>query len=128
MKVDQSSVDFLPNEIRVLRYRGEWLPMICLRSTLSLDTAPGKEELVVVVETETEGRVAIIVDELLGQRQVVLKSLEANFRRVDGASGATILGDGRVALILDIPALQAMNGGGPVYSPRDCVMTEGVAR
>ncbi|MEM9726089.1 MAG: chemotaxis protein CheA [Pseudomonadota bacterium] len=111
VKIDQNSIDVLPGEVRVLRYRGEWLPMICLRQALNLETAQGSEELVVVVETETEGRVAIIVDELLGQRQVVLKSLEANFQRVDGVSGATILGDGRVALILDIPALQNLAGG-----------------
>lgn len=111
VKIDENSVDHLPGEIRVLRYRGEWLPMICLRQALNLETAQGNEELVVVVETETEGRVAIMVDELLGQRQVVLKSLEANFQRVDGVSGATILGDGRVALILDIPALQTLSGG-----------------
>ena len=112
VKIDENSVDTLPGELPVLRYRGEWLPMICLRRALNLDTAQGSGELVVVVETETEGRVAIVVDELLGQRQVVLKSLEANFQRVDGVSGATILGDGRVALILDIPALQSLGSGG----------------
>jgi two-component system chemotaxis sensor kinase CheA len=47
----------------------------------------------------------VLVDELIGQLQVVMKSLEANYRRVDGVSGATILGDGRVALIIDIPGL-----------------------
>ena len=46
---------------------------------------------------------ALLVDELLGQQQVVIKNLETNYRRVDGVSGATILGDGRVALILDVP-------------------------
>jgi two-component system chemotaxis sensor kinase CheA len=112
VKLDSGNVDHLPGEVTVLRYRGDWLPMICLRQTLNLDIPPGDEDLVVVVETETDGRIAIVVDELLGQRQVVLKSLEANFRRVEGVSGATILGDGRVALILDIPTLQAMSGGG----------------
>ncbi len=112
VKIDDKNIDFLPGEVKVLRYRGDWLPTICLREALNLDITPGKEDLVVVVETETDGRVAIVVDELLGQRQVVLKSLEANFKRVEGVSGATILGDGRVALIIDIPALQAMSGGG----------------
>ncbi len=112
VKVDDKNIDILPGEVRVMRYRGEWLPMICLETALNMETAKSNADLVVVVETETEGRVAIIVDELLGQRQVVLKSLEANFRRVPGVSGATILGDGRVALILDIPALQALSGGG----------------
>ena len=58
----------------------------------------------VVVEAEG-GRVALLVDELLGQQQVVVKNLEANYRKVDDVSGATIMGDGRVALILDVGAL-----------------------
>jgi two-component system chemotaxis sensor kinase CheA len=57
--------------------------------------------IVIVVEAE-EGRVALLVDELLGQQQIVVKNLEANYRRVEGISGATILADGRVALILDV--------------------------
>ena len=55
---------------------------------------------------EGEGRrVGLFVDDLLGQQQVVIKSLETNYRRVEGVSGATILGDGSVALILDIPGI-----------------------
>jgi len=53
-------------------------------------------------------RVGLFVDDLLGQQQVVIKSLETNFKRVDGVSGATILGDGSVALILDVPSLIRM--------------------
>jgi two-component system chemotaxis sensor kinase CheA len=60
--------------------------------------------LAVVVEHDGK-RVALLVDELLGQQQFVIKSLDANFQRVDGIAGATILGDGRVALILDVPGL-----------------------
>jgi two-component system chemotaxis sensor kinase CheA len=60
--------------------------------------------IMVVVEAEG-GRVALLVDELLGQQQVVVKNLEANYRRVDDVSGATIMGDGRVALILDVGSL-----------------------
>ncbi len=58
----------------------------------------------VVVEANGS-RVALLVDELLGQQQVVVKNLEANYRKVDNVSGATILGDGRVALLLDVDAL-----------------------
>ena len=77
------------------------------------DTAEG---MAIIVDTETEGHVALLVDELIGQRQVVLKSLEANYQRVEGVSGATILGDGRVALILDIPNLVALNKSrGDIY-------------
>jgi two-component system, chemotaxis family, sensor kinase CheA len=58
----------------------------------------------VVVEAEG-GRVGMMVDELLGQQQVVVKNLESNYRRVEDVSGATIMGDGRVALILDVGSL-----------------------
>jgi two-component system chemotaxis sensor kinase CheA len=60
--------------------------------------------IMVVVEAEG-GRAALLVDELLGQQQVVVKNLESNYRKVQDVSGATIMGDGRVALILDISAL-----------------------
>ena len=60
--------------------------------------------IMVVVEAES-GRVALLVDALLGQQQVVVKNLESNYRKVSGVSGATIMGDGRVALILDVGSL-----------------------
>jgi two-component system chemotaxis sensor kinase CheA len=63
-----------------------------------------EQGLIVIVEGEGR-RVGLFVDDLLGQQQVVIKSLETNFRRVDGVSGATILGDGAVALILDVAGL-----------------------
>jgi two-component system chemotaxis sensor kinase CheA len=66
------------------------------------DAAPSG--IMVVIEAEG-GRVALRVDELLGQQQVVVKNLEANYRKVDDISGATIMGDGRVALILDVGSL-----------------------
>jgi two-component system chemotaxis sensor kinase CheA len=62
---------------------------------------------VVIVESETEGRIGLVVDALLGQQQVVVKSLEANYAPVAGVGGATILGNGRVALILDIAGLRS---------------------
>jgi chemotaxis protein histidine kinase CheA len=61
----------------------------------------------------------VLVDELLGQQQIVIKSLETNFRRMNGLSGATILGDGRVALILDVPGLIKLarqNAYGPEFA------------
>ena len=90
-------------ETRVLRVRGEFLPLVSVREFFHLDSEPLDLEQSIVVIVESEGRqVALIVDELVGQQQVVIKSLEKNYRRVPGVSGATILGDGRVALILDI--------------------------
>jgi two-component system chemotaxis sensor kinase CheA len=61
-----------------------------------------------VVEDDYGGRSALMADEMLGQRQVVIKSVEANYRAVPGIAGATILGDGRVALILDVTAITAL--------------------
>lgn len=61
--------------------------------------------VVMIVETEAGSRAALLVDAINGQRQVVIKSLETHYRHVDGVSAATILGDGSVALILDIDAL-----------------------
>jgi len=71
------------------------------------------QSLLVIVENG-RNHVALLVDELVGQHQVVIKSLEANYQRVDGVSGATIMGDGRVALILDVPGLARMASGRPV--------------
>jgi two-component system chemotaxis sensor kinase CheA len=90
----------------VVSLRGEWVPVVKLYEAISLTpdfTDPSKALLVIV---ETDGRrLAVLVDELTGQQQVVIKSLEQNYRKVEAISGATILGDGQVALILDVPGL-----------------------
>jgi two-component system chemotaxis sensor kinase CheA len=90
--------------------RGHALPILRLYQILGVTprvTDP-TESLLVIVENGGE-RIALLVDELLDQHQVVIKSLETNYRKVPGASGATIMGDGRVALILDIPGLVRMS-------------------
>jgi two-component system chemotaxis sensor kinase CheA len=92
----------------VLAIRGEYLPLIYLHSLFSVSDAqedPSKG-IVIVVDAEGIGRVGLVVDELLGQQQVVVKSIEANYENVLGISGATILGNGRVALILDVASLR----------------------
>jgi two-component system chemotaxis sensor kinase CheA len=61
----------------------------------------------VLCETEGNHKLALVVDDIIGQQQVVIKSLEENFERVEGIAGGTILGDGNVALIVDVPALKA---------------------
>lgn len=82
--------------------RGEYIPLMRLGDIFSISGAVERPEDAVVMLVEAEGEhVALLVDELLGQHQVVIKSLETNYRKVDGSAGATILGDGRVALILD---------------------------
>ena len=91
---------------RVVKVRGEYLPLIPLYQMFNIEprlTDPCEGILVIL---EAEGRkAALFVDELVGQQQVVVKNLEANYRKVAGISGATILGDGGVALILDVGAL-----------------------
>jgi two-component system chemotaxis sensor kinase CheA len=87
---------------RVIEVRGEYLPILSLRDTLGVRGPRPVEGHSILVILEAEGgKTALEVDGLVGQHQVVIKSLEANYRRVPGISGATIMGDGRVALILD---------------------------
>jgi two-component system chemotaxis sensor kinase CheA len=92
----------------VLAIRGEYVRLVHLASVLQ--TGPPAQDdgnsLVVLVELEGGDKLGLRVDELLGQQQVVIKSLEANYARIEGISAATILGDGRVALILDVAALR----------------------
>ena len=101
---------FLVDVGDVLTLRGEYIRLIPLYRLFGIGNAitDPTRGLVVVVETEGGDRVGLLVDELLGQQQVVIKSLDANFRPVEGISAATILGDGRVALILDVGALRVM--------------------
>ncbi|WP_315721470.1 MULTISPECIES: chemotaxis protein CheA [unclassified Bradyrhizobium] len=95
----------------VLALRGEYLPLVYLHRVFSISDAIGDpcRGIVIIVQSENAGRVGIVVDELLGQQQVVVKSLEANYEPVDGISGATILGNGRVALILDVARLHEID-------------------
>jgi two-component system chemotaxis sensor kinase CheA len=101
---------FLVDVGDVLTLRGEYIRLIPLHRLFGIGNAIADPTrgLVVVVETEGGDRVGLLVDELLGQQQVVIKSLDSNFRPVEGISAATILGDGRVALILDVGAIRAM--------------------
>ncbi|MSU89459.1 chemotaxis protein CheA [Rhodobacteraceae bacterium 2CG4] len=97
----------LPDGAPMLERRGAYLRLVSLRRALGLPGADPDAAVAVVIDAEDAGRIALAVDELIGQRQVVLKSLETNYRKVPGVSGATILGDGQVALILDLPRLLA---------------------
>ena len=104
----RSQVKTIAGAAEVFRHRDAYLPILRLHAAFgvepdSLDACAG---LLVVVESDGR-RAAILVDELLAQQQVVIKSLEANYRPVPGIAGATIHGDGSVALILDVPGLIA---------------------
>lgn len=95
----------------VFRLREEYIPIIKLWEIFGVEpvTRDISKNLLVVVEAGSE-KVAVVVDDLLGQQQVVIKSMESNYRKVDGISGATILGDGTVSLILEITDLIKMAG------------------
>lgn len=93
-----------PNE--VFSFRGEYLPVVRLHRLFGIEPrSPALQDGLIVV-TEGDGRrVGLFVDQLLGQQQVVIKSLETNYGQVEGISGATILGDGSVGLIVDVSAI-----------------------
>ncbi len=98
---------------RLLRVRGEYLPLVALHDVFGISNANTEAKNGIAVIIESEGnKTALLVDELLGQHQVVIKSLESNFRKVPGMSGATIMGDGTVALILDVQALSSHHVAG----------------
>ncbi|MBN9407864.1 MAG: chemotaxis protein CheW [Burkholderiales bacterium] len=104
---------------RVVQVRGQYLPVVALHELFGIEGARHQEEDGILVIVDAGKRqFALLVDALCGQHQVVIKSLEANWRKVQGVSGATILGDGRVALILDPAELCDM-----ALSPtaRECV-------
>jgi len=91
---------------RLIQVRGEYLSVVPLHESFGVEGGQTDWTQGIMVVLEADGaKAALFVDELVGQHQVVIKSLEANFRRVPGLSGATIMGDGRVAMILDAPGL-----------------------
>jgi len=108
------TIQLKPDMINLVAGRGEafrlrdrFMPIIRLHDVFGIDSCDSKQltdGLLVVVEAEGK-QCGIFVDDLLGQQQVVIKSMEANYKRVDGVSGATILGDGSVALILDMSGI-----------------------
>ncbi|MGW8423702.1 MULTISPECIES: chemotaxis protein CheW [Comamonas] len=105
-QVKADDVNTVANGTQLVKVRDEYMPVIALERTFQVPRADESQTSNIMVVVEAEGsRVALLVDELLGQHQVVVKNLESNYRKVPNVSGATILGDGSVALILDTGAL-----------------------
>jgi two-component system chemotaxis sensor kinase CheA len=101
-----SDIKEISGKGRVLKVRGEYLPLIPLYQMFDIEPRFTDPSQGIVVILEADGRKAgLFVDDLVGQQQVVVKNLESNYRKVTGISGATILGDGGVSLILDVSAL-----------------------
>ncbi|MFC5292036.1 chemotaxis protein CheA [Bosea minatitlanensis] len=114
-------IERLPFGQEVLRWRGEVTPLYRLGEVMgSMGTTD--ENIVIIAETERGNNVGIAVDEIVGQQQVVVKSLEANYGTVNGASAATILGDGLVALILDIDSMLRLAASGDRVPQSDLKM------
>jgi two-component system chemotaxis sensor kinase CheA len=114
----------------VVSMRGEYIRLIRVHHLFNIKDAvtDPRRGLVVVTETANGGKVGLLVDELIGQQQVVIKSIQENFDPVPGVSGATILGDGRVALILDIEQLKTMPAAsGDLWRPSSAAQAEQVA-
>ena len=107
MQCDRADFGFAPSGRRVLQIRGEYVQVIDLVTRFEMTTKiPEEERFAVLCEGEGSTKVALIVDQIIGQQQVVIKSLEENFRRIAGIAGGTILGDGHVALIVDVAGLK----------------------
>jgi two-component system, chemotaxis family, sensor kinase CheA len=108
--VEPGDIHTLPGRGDTLRVRDDFLPVLRL-AELFPPAAPSQQQGGIAVVVETDGcNAAVIVDELVGQQQIVVKSLEKNFRRVSGLSGATVMNDGSVALILDVGQLVRVSG------------------
>jgi len=105
-QVQSDTIKTVAGSGRVVEVRDEYMPVIELERVFDVPRFDFEHVSSIMVVVEAEGgRVALLVDELLGQQQVVVKNLEANYRKVNDVSGATIMGDGRVALILDVGSL-----------------------
>ena len=105
-QVDANAVNTVGQGAQLVKVREEYMPVIEMEKLFQVPRFSAEKCNSIMVVIEADGsRVALLVDELLGQQQVVVKNLESNYRKVPNVSGATILGDGKVALILDTAAL-----------------------
>jgi two-component system chemotaxis sensor kinase CheA len=113
LQIKQGSLNRVAGRGEVFVFRGDYVPVIRLHDLFGVEPRSRQldEGLIVIVEGDGR-RVGLFVDDLLGQQQVVIKSLETNYGHIDGVSGATILGDGSVALILDLPGIIRRAGAG----------------
>jgi two-component system chemotaxis sensor kinase CheA len=113
----------MQGSVEVLDVRGEFLPLLRLGEAMKAPETKyegdATQAIAVIVESENE-KLALVVDDLLGERQVVIKSIEKNYQSVEGISGATILGDGSVALIIDLPGVIKLSK----REGRFCTITE----
>ncbi|MDP2751187.1 MAG: chemotaxis protein CheW [Rhodocyclaceae bacterium] len=109
VQVEPGMIKSVSGVERLLRMRDEYLPIVVLSDLFGISGAATAFDLGIMIILESGGsKIALFVDAMIGQHQVVIKSLETNYRKVSGVSGATIMGDGHVALILDVATLIGM--------------------
>ena len=103
-----------------MRNRGELVPVVDLGAFFGFRTAPEtlEEHVLLLIASDQGPRYALVVDAIQDQRQVVIKSLETNYQQISGVAAATILGDGRIALIIDADTIMRdLGSGGPGEKP-----------
>lgn len=112
VQIKKGQVNAVAGKAEFYQYRDEYLPVIRLHEVFNIETEVTNLEqgLLTIVDAGNK-RIGLFLEEVLGQQQVVIKSLKKNFQQVEGISGATILGDGSVALILDVPGLVQLYSG-----------------
>ncbi len=110
MQPRKENINTISGQGKVVHVRGEYLPLIALHEVFNLkpDVMEHHHGILVILESDRK-KIALFVDELVGQHQVVIKSLESNYRKVPGTAGATIMGDGKVAMIIDVVSLVSMS-------------------
>lgn len=108
LRPEPDQINIVANQGELLRIRGEYVPLVYLHRIFKVPMGiddPTKA-LVIIVELEDSSKMGLVVDEIIGQQQVVIKSLEENFDPIRGVGAATILGNGRVSLILDVAGIK----------------------
>ncbi|HEX4975843.1 MAG TPA: chemotaxis protein CheW, partial [Pseudomonadales bacterium] len=117
LQIIPGNINRLAGSVDVYRLRNENIPVVNLSDLFGFNTTASSNALSMMVVVESnDKKIGLVVDELLDQQQVVIKSLETNYQSVKGVSGATILGDGTVAMICDIHDIFAMSACKPELS------------
>ena len=108
LRPEPDQINIVANQSELLRIRGEYVPLVYLHRIFKVPNGidDTTKALVIIVELEDGSKMGLVVDEIIGQQQVVIKSLEENFDPIRGVGAATILGNGRVSLILDVAGIK----------------------
>lgn len=109
VRPSKSEIKTVEGKGELVDIRGNYIPLVRIYELFNIpsEKTDPTDALVVVLQS-TEGRFGVLVDDVLGQTQAVIKSIDKNFRKIEGTSGATILGNGKVSLILDVHGIERM--------------------